>query len=640
MNRHKEILGSLVLATLLLTGCGSTDSTTVVDTHQTEETKSKVEESAKAQLQKYLRENGDAYQSASYSDDKKEILLVGIQDTTVTFYKFDAITLSLKEKFSFDNIDGQIGIKKAGSDGKYTIISHKDSDAHEYIFDSIKGELTQEKAYVLKEPKVLIQESLSEGTKVVESVYTPQKQGMAVLIQSDTGIYSLYLYGLEDPSHPLKEYMITAGAPDDVIEDIKMLGAGKLAYTLYSKSNASANKLLVTYDYFGKKELSSRLVEKEGGFDTIEERLSAHFREYDAFEVIMQITDTLYLVDFHKNHNSGEFSSRSTYSKVVDISNMSDEKLLTTYLPGVSDSDGEKELINRQHGLEVDRVNHKLIYHVDARDTRYGRYDYVTGVDTRYYDYLTHEVTKVMPVRLDIPDDSISMIVPFYDPDKKFIFTASRKTVDGKLQDALQMYDAQGNYLKDIYSTHLDVDIQKSYWDYKLVNDVVFLGNGQMRFKELLQERYTQASSEREEMHRPQESLTITLDYLASNVVSMSAIERAVGTTNDIYNKESVYTDNQDYIVSIVPYHNGQYTTVMLYDKHGDKIKEIYSKVLHQYYLQNIELTSEDTVSFIQLETFDGKDIYQTDKHLYFKVTVNYKTAEVLLKEEVSKPAK
>jgi hypothetical protein len=168
---------------------------------------------------------------------------------------------------------------------------------------------------------------------------------------------------------------------------------------------------------------------------------------------------------------------------------------------------------------------------------------------------------------------------------------------------------------------------------------VVFLENGQMRFTEILSEKYIQASTKSKEMHRPQESRTITLDYLTPKIVSISDIEHAVGTTNNIYNKDSIYTYNQENIISIVPYHDGQYTTIVLYDKSGNKIKEIYNKVLHRYYLQSLELVGEDTISFIQLETFDGKDIYETDKHLYFKVVVNFKTAEVLSKVEVQKPS-
>jgi hypothetical protein len=262
MNANKKILGSLVLATVLFTGCGSTDTVAVADTQQTPALKIKVEDSKQEKLQKYLRENGDTYQSASYSNDKREILLVGIKDTTVTFYKFDSATLALQEKFSFDNIDGQIGIKEVGSDGLYTIITHKDSDASDYIFDSINGELVKEKDYVLKDSKVLIQESLADGTNVKELVYTPQKQGVAVLLQSDTGESSLYLYGLEDPSNPLKEYMITAVDSDDIIEDIKMIGDGKLEYTTSSKVHSGV-KSVVTYDYFNKKEISQTTTDKE-----------------------------------------------------------------------------------------------------------------------------------------------------------------------------------------------------------------------------------------------------------------------------------------------------------------------------------------------------------------------------------------
>ena len=135
----KTATTSLFLATLLLSGCGS--STTSKANNTDNNTKVEIELSKQETLKKELRSDGVEYKTSTYSQDKSEILLAGIKDGKTTIYKFDASTLELIEKFSFE-IDGLLDIKSE-NDGKYTITAQDESGADNFVFDSVSGDLVK-----------------------------------------------------------------------------------------------------------------------------------------------------------------------------------------------------------------------------------------------------------------------------------------------------------------------------------------------------------------------------------------------------------------------------------------------------------------------------------------------------------------
>ncbi len=102
--------------------------------------------------------------------------------------------------------------------------------------------------------------------------FTPKRGGVFVLFSGDNG-EALVLYGLEDPSHPQEEYTVVSTNYGETISDIKMLGNGKMRYTL----NSDGNSQVVTYDYFHKK------VIEDGSSDN-----HNHFPSRDELKSIIQ----------------------------------------------------------------------------------------------------------------------------------------------------------------------------------------------------------------------------------------------------------------------------------------------------------------------------------------------------------------
>ncbi len=378
---NRKIFVSLTLATLLVTGCGSanTDKPPVIKEEISTPKRINVEASTKEQLQKYLRENGDTYQSASYSNDKKEILLVGIQDTTVTFYKFDAETLALKEKFSFDNIDGQIGIKDVGSDGLYTIIAYKDSDASDYLFDSVEGKLEKKKEYQLKDPKEIIQQALGDTFQVLSFHYTPQKGGALVRVKNATQM-KVYLYGMEDPSNPQQEYAIFEGDERDDITDITFLGDGLIRYK-HVRSGTTQRVRDVWYNYFPKgrgivKESMDREFEYKIAYmpreTTSEREMVIHSSKevvvtHDKTKSLYVDGEILHLMDITDPSHPSELGSMRLTRRIKSLSlSLDDSKLyLADYDEGFKVID-IADASNPKMMFYIPNANFDYVYHVEV----------------------------------------------------------------------------------------------------------------------------------------------------------------------------------------------------------------------------------------------------------------------------------
>jgi len=241
---------SLLLASLLLIGCGKTGQD-----KKTEEPQGKIsiEATKKVQLQKILKTRGATYKTASYSQDRKEIMILGLKENVYTFYKFDADTLDMLDTFTIE-VDGTIGFKDIGDTGKYTIIATNDNSADDYEYDSNSKEFHKKDSYQLTDPKTLIQNQFGDTYKVDSFQLTPSKQGALVIVH-DTTERILFLYGMENPTNPVREYAIHTTTADGEISDIKLLGKGIISFVVQNKIE-TGKKHLITYDYFNKKTLS------------------------------------------------------------------------------------------------------------------------------------------------------------------------------------------------------------------------------------------------------------------------------------------------------------------------------------------------------------------------------------------------
>ncbi len=128
---------------------------------------------------------------------------------------------------------------------------------------SVSGDRTEIESYYLNDSKGIeeaeiaqksIRSTMENGgyTRIKSFTFTPKKGGVFVLFSGNRG-EALVLYGLEDPSHPQEEYTIVSTNSDETISNVKMLGNGKMHYTL----NHDGNSQVIKYDYFHKKVISS-----------------------------------------------------------------------------------------------------------------------------------------------------------------------------------------------------------------------------------------------------------------------------------------------------------------------------------------------------------------------------------------------
>jgi hypothetical protein len=228
----KRISSSLLLATLLLTGCGSGAKTSQPTTQEAKVIQ--LEKDKKEKLLDILKTRGATYQSSSYSKDKNEILIVALEKNKTIFYRYDATSLELLGTFEFE-VDGIVGVKSADADGKYTIISSKDKDATDYTYDSKKNQITKEKEYTLPSPKKLIQEQRKNNDIVKSFTYTPTKlHGLVITVSKEFADAShtmpkkttLSLYSMDNPSSPFPEKTLYSSddSGKETISNIQFLG--------------------------------------------------------------------------------------------------------------------------------------------------------------------------------------------------------------------------------------------------------------------------------------------------------------------------------------------------------------------------------------------------------------------------------
>ena len=87
-------------------------------------------------------------------------------------------------------------------------------------------------------------------------VFSRSKYGAIVVVSRKKG-KSIYLYGMENPQNPVREYTIFDSTENQVITNITMLGGGMFQYTYYNKDALPRQYINVVYNYITKHEVSS-----------------------------------------------------------------------------------------------------------------------------------------------------------------------------------------------------------------------------------------------------------------------------------------------------------------------------------------------------------------------------------------------
>ncbi len=180
---------------------------------------------------------------------KRLIAIYNVENKRYTFYKFDVNTLALKGSFIIDVV-GEIDISTT-SDGKVAIKATEEDVQNNYIFNINNGLLEHTKQEHTKNAESIIQEQIDINYSVQGFMQTPSKMGALVMIYGNDNSRVLWLYGMEDPKTPVREYAIFRGNQNDSITNIEFLGNGVISYVHHNSEDLN-KKHFVTYDYFKK----------------------------------------------------------------------------------------------------------------------------------------------------------------------------------------------------------------------------------------------------------------------------------------------------------------------------------------------------------------------------------------------------
>jgi hypothetical protein len=388
-----KITTSLILASIFLGGCGSSNKTdNIANDTQTASQSNKID-SKEHRLKTYLQTRGIEYKNSIYSNDKDKMFFIGTKDNKTYIFEFDTDSLRLLNEYSFD-IKGVINLEES-DDGVYKITAQKDSIADIYTFDSNQGKLTKKDQIAIKDPKEIIIETIEKTpSRVKDFVYSPQKYGAVVLTVDGYGKYHLYLYGLEKPNEPVREYeIVKSGHP---ITELKMIGGGKISYKIRNTTTV--------YDYFNKKIISQNSPDngpKDMMISYLDKKYKANERGYGVSLIkFTEVEDDLYIATY-SYYNPGDAYEETSLFK---IDQSGDVKLIKT-LAFMKFGPGG----NTIKDIKIDRDNDLIIYTTTMsylnieKDRDYNDYWMEDGIKYTY-NYKTAKSTKKLPLKPDLSD--------------------------------------------------------------------------------------------------------------------------------------------------------------------------------------------------------------------------------------------
>jgi len=212
-----------------------------------------------------------------------------------------------------------------------------------------------------KTPKEIINTQLSNGEYVRQFVYTPQRQGAAVLLQKPGNVMALYMYGLENKANPKREFVIYTPQEDgERIENIQMIGNGQVKFT----SRYNNYTYIITYNYLQHYTVSQNEIRPDGSTNN------------------QQNTSTSLIEQFKNDINNFEWSYSShvlsPQGNGAIVLAMSDGGIFNIYRYGISNNKATKEALLISENTNI--TNLKM--------TGNGKFSYQIRGNTIVYDYI------------------------------------------------------------------------------------------------------------------------------------------------------------------------------------------------------------------------------------------------------------
>jgi hypothetical protein len=293
MKKNISIIGSALLAIILLSGCGSSSSDKSVKTSyikimesrndlnnisSIDAVKSAIEDQLDSDMVEKIALSPKKYGAAILVEKESgsDIYLYGLEDPKNP--KREYKIMSCDNNFKITNLS-----MKSGGILEYTLYNNNTSSSVEVTYNYFKAKEISRSSDNDSSNSISLQSKVENAIKdqhkdsyawqLRQVVITPSKQGAIVETSTEAGS-SLDLYGIENPNNPQYEYTIDI---DDMghakFTDITMLGDGKIRYTTYNYSDRSrGDYVTVTYDYFHKKVISKDY--KGESLSNIEKRLN------------------------------------------------------------------------------------------------------------------------------------------------------------------------------------------------------------------------------------------------------------------------------------------------------------------------------------------------------------------------------
>ncbi len=291
---YKYSIG-LVTAFILFTGCGGGEKGPVTPKLDTLNAQSNT-----SALEATLRKAG--FNAASD--------VVTLQKDTIAFTYYD--NEGTKHFVVYDSKNGDIlsniahfkGQEVLHNNTTQNVISFKNGtvvNTNNYAHAQADYSKINNKSSTNTNYKARIENQLPNGQYISQFIYSPQKQGAAVLVKNAGGIVGLYLYGLTGSS-PVRELNMYPLLEDgEEMYNIQFPKSGEVTFTI----NHDGWKYFYSYNYLSKKLSQLRVVTPDGQQNTNNSQQTQSGEEAIRAQIAMDeyrtIKDFIYTSDNHSD---------------------------------------------------------------------------------------------------------------------------------------------------------------------------------------------------------------------------------------------------------------------------------------------------------------------------------------------------